>query len=101
MPVKPRVLRITIDRKSLPGEDETAEQVAADDVFGVEPQEAFPGIIFETMLYEWTSVSMEYDRPFLNEHGLLSTVKRYHAENLDESGRADLIRSRRRSERRG
>lgn len=91
----PCFTRISIDRKGIPGDGSTPEQIGADAIFGVLPHEDFPGIIFETMLYEWTNISIQYDGAFKAADGSLRCVKRYRSCDLDESGRADLIRHRR------
>ena len=93
----PRLLRISIDRKGIPGSNETPEQIGADAIFGVLPRPDFPGIIFETMIYEWSHISIEYDDLIKTSDGYQGCVKRYDSRDLDESGRADLIRHRRRA----
>lgn len=91
----PSFTRISIDRKGLPGDGATPEQIGADAIFGVLPHEDFPGIIYETMLYEWTTISIEFDAPISVKDGSMQFIKRYRSRDLDEAGRADLIRHRR------
>lgn len=90
----PGVVRISIDRQARAGDGSTPEQVAADDLFGVTPHEDFPGIIFETMLYDWSSITIEYDTPIKGPDNVFRPLRRIYARDLDESGRAELIRNR-------
>ncbi len=90
----PAVVRISIDRQARPGDGSTPEQVAADDIFGVRPHDDFPGIIYETMLFDWTCITIEYDTLIKGCDGAYRPVRRLFARDLDESGRAELIRNR-------
>lgn len=91
---QPQVVRVSIERQARPGDGSTPEQVAADDLFGVTPHDDFPGIIYETMLYDWSRITMEYDAPIRCDDGSFRPVRRIYARDLDEAGRAELIRNR-------
>jgi len=91
----PVFTRVSIERQAKIGDGSTPEQVAADDIFGVRPHDDFPGIIYETMLYEWSRITIEYDSLIKAGDGSLRPLRRIYARDLDEAGRAELIRARR------
>ncbi len=91
----PAVIRISIDRQARPGDGSTPEQVAADDIFGVQPHDDFPGIVYETMRFDWTCITIEYDSLIKGGDGVFRPVRRIFARDLDEAGRSELIRNRR------